>query len=51
MSQFIAYDVSLELVTALASVIRKIELRDKDLARQLRRAASSVALTYRLVRR
>ena len=44
MSQFIAYQVSLELVRALTPVIRRIERCDKDLARQLRRAASSVVL-------
>ena len=44
MAQFIAYDLSLQLVEALAPVIGHIERRDKDLARQLRRAASSVSL-------
>ena len=44
MAQFIAYDLSLELVRALGPVIGRIERRDKDLARQIRRAASSVVL-------
>ncbi len=44
MAQFIAYDLSLQLVQALAPVIGRIERRDKDLARQLRRSASSVSL-------
>ncbi len=44
MAQFIAYDLSLQLVRALGPVISHIERRDKDLARQLRRAASSIVL-------
>ncbi len=44
MAQFIAYDLSLQLVRALRPVIGRIERRDKDLARQLHRAASSVTL-------
>ena len=44
MAQLIAYDLSLQLVRTLAPVIGCIERRDKDLARQLRRAASSISL-------
>ncbi len=38
------YDVVLEVVRDLRPVIEGIERRDSDLARQMRRAASSVAL-------
>ena len=38
------YYVALEMLTELAPVIGQIEKRDVDLARQLRRASSSVAL-------
>jgi four helix bundle protein len=38
------YDVVLELMTMLRVVIAQIEARDRDLARQLRRALTSVAL-------
>ena len=38
------YSVILEVVAALRPVIERIERRDADLARQMRRAASSVAL-------
>ncbi len=41
---FIAYEVSLELVTALRPVVPLIERHDRDLADQIRRAASSVVL-------
>jgi four helix bundle protein len=41
---FIAYEVSLEVVTSLRSVVPKIERHDRDLADQLKRAASSVVL-------
>jgi four helix bundle protein len=41
---FIAYEVSLEVIMSLRSVVPKIERHDRDLADQLRRAASSVAL-------
>jgi four helix bundle protein len=38
------YDVILDVVKALRPVIGQIERKDADLARQMRRAASSVAL-------
>ncbi len=38
------YDVVLEVVRDLRPVIEGIERRDPDLARQMRRAASSIAL-------
>jgi len=38
------YYVALEMLTEMAPVIGQIEKRDVDLARQLRRASSSVAL-------
>jgi four helix bundle protein len=38
------YDVAIEMLRELAPVIGQIEKRDVDLARQLRRASSSVAL-------
>ena len=38
------YDVSLSVIRKLRGVLGTIERRDPDLARQLRRAASSVAL-------
>ena len=41
---FIAYEVSLELVAALRPIVPTIERHDRDLADQLRRAASSVVL-------
>jgi four helix bundle protein len=41
---FIAYDVSIQLIDSLRPVIPVIEKSDRDLADQLRRAASSVAL-------
>jgi len=41
---FIAYEVSLEVITSLRSVVPLIERQDRDLADQLKRAASSVAL-------
>jgi four helix bundle protein len=41
---FIAYEVSLELITALRPIVPAIERHDRDLADQLRRAASSIAL-------
>ena len=41
---FIAYEVSIELVTSLREVVPTIERFDRDLADQLRRAASSVVL-------
>ena len=44
MGTFIAYDLSLQFVTSLAPVIQQIASHDKDLARQLRRAASSIVL-------
>ena len=41
---FIAYDVSIELVRALRPVVASLEQHDQNLAKQLRDAASSVAL-------
>src|SRR5690349_21926702 len=38
------YDVALEMVAGAARVAEQIEQRDTDLARQMRRAAASVAL-------
>ena len=41
---FIAYEVSLEVITSLRKVVPQIEAHDRDLADQLKRAASSVTL-------
>jgi four helix bundle protein len=41
---FIAYDVSVQLVSSLRELGPLVEQRDRDLADQLRRAASSVVL-------
>ncbi len=41
---FIAYDLSLELVRALRKPLTLVRQRNADLARQLDRAADSVAL-------
>jgi four helix bundle protein len=38
------YDVSLSILRKLSPIVGAIERRDSDLARQLRRAASSVTL-------
>src|SRR4051812_29308221 len=38
------YPVTLEVLRQLRPLVRRIELRDKDLARQLRRCSVSVAL-------
>lgn len=38
---FQAYNVTIELIHALRPVLKRIEARETDLARQLRRAASS----------
>jgi len=38
------YHVVLEVLKQLQPAVRRIELRDRDLARQLRRCSSSVAL-------
>ena len=38
------YPVVLEVLTALQPVLRQIERRDRDLARQLRQCSASVAL-------
>jgi len=38
------YNVILELLEGLQPVVRRIEVRDKDLGRQLRRASCSIAL-------
>ena len=44
MASFVAQELSLQLVRRLAPLAVRIERRDRDLARQLRRAASSVVL-------
>ena len=36
------YDVMLEVIVAMRPVVARIEARDRDLARQLRRSGSSV---------
>ena len=41
---FIAYEVSVQLVTSLRELVPLIERSDSDLADQIRRAASSVVL-------
>ena len=41
---FIAYEVSLEVIKSLRPVVPLIERHDRDLADQLKRAASSVSL-------
>ena len=38
------YDVILEVLRGLAVVIQQIEVHDRDLARQMRRAMTSIAL-------
>jgi four helix bundle protein len=38
------YQVILDAVEAMQPLVRRIELRDKDLGRQLRRASCSIAL-------
>jgi hypothetical protein len=38
------YDVTLEVLRMLVPVIRQIERHDRDLARQLRRSATSMSL-------
>ena len=44
---FIAYEISLQLVRAVRAPLERIEKRDADLGRQMRRAASSAALNIR----
>jgi len=41
---FVAYQVSLDLVRGLVPVVEKVRGHDRELADQLRRAATSVAL-------
>ena len=41
---FIAYEVSLEVIASLRKIVPQIEAQDRDLADQLKRAASSVSL-------
>ena len=41
---FIAYEVSLDVIKSLRIVMPQIERNDRDLADQIKRAASSVAL-------
>ena len=38
------YDVALAMVKAVAAVARRVERRDRDLARQMRRSSTAVAL-------
>lgn len=38
------YPVILEVLKALRPVVRRIEMKDRDLARQLRRCSTSIAL-------
>jgi four helix bundle protein len=45
--RFDAYEVSLELIGELKGIVGRVKVRDGDLARQMRRAASSVALNLR----
>ena len=40
----VAYDVSLDLIRSLRPVVESLAARDKDLADQLQRAATSVCL-------
>ena len=44
MSRFDAYDVALQAASALRPLLDPISRRDPDLCRQMRRAASSVAM-------
>jgi len=48
---FATYDVSLELVRVLANVVPAIKKHDRDLADQLKRAATSVVLNVNEGRR
>jgi len=41
---FIAYEVSLQVIQSLRPLLPQIERNDRDLADQIKRAASSVAL-------
>ena len=41
---FDVYDVSIQLIQGLRPLVAKLEARDRDLANQLRRAGSSIAL-------
>ena len=41
---FVAYEATLELIRALGPLLRRVAPLDRDLAQQIRRAASSVAL-------
>ncbi len=43
-NRFVALDVSLQLIEALAPIVPAIERHDRSLADQIRRAASSVSL-------
>jgi len=43
-SNFVALDVSYRLIEALSTIVPVIERRDRDLADQIRRAATSVSL-------
>lgn len=41
---FVAYEVSLEVIRALRALVPVIEIQDRDLADQMKRAGSSVVL-------
>jgi four helix bundle protein len=41
---FVAYDVSLDLIRSLRPLVVSLAIKDKDLADQLQRAATSVCL-------
>ena len=41
---FLAFNLSLALICALRPIVAELEKRDRDLARQLRKAASSISL-------
>ena len=44
MNRFVSYDVSVELIRELRGVMPEIRQHDPDLAKQIRRAASSVTM-------
>ena len=41
---FVAYDVSIELIRELRTIVPKVRVHDANMADQMRRAATSVAL-------
>lgn len=44
MNRFVSYDTSVLLTRALRDVLPRIKARDADLARQIKRAASSITM-------